>query len=172
VSEFSQILQTLKQPEYVHILLNPLPVYATAMGALALALALLMRSRPAQIVALTIIVVGTLSVWPVMEYGERGADRVYAMSVGDAQKWLHEHEERAEDTAWIFYGTAALAVAGIAAGWKWPKIATWLAVATLLAGVVCLAAGGWIAHAGGQVRHSEFRDGPPATPPHDSHSEH
>jgi len=162
MTEFHQILQHLKQPEYVHVLLNPLPVYATGTGVLALVLALLLRSRHAQIVALVLIIVGCGSVWPVEEFGERCYDRVYSMSNSrDAQQWLDEHAHRADTAAPAFYVTAALALAAIVVGWKIPKTALPLAVSALVGAVVCLALGGWISHAGGQVRHGEFRDGPP-----------
>jgi len=151
------IFDELKRPEYVHVLLNPLPVYATAMGVLALVVALLMRSRQAQMVALIIIVVGCGSLWPVMEYGDRGLDRVKSMSNADGVKWLETHEARADQCAWIFYATAALAAAGLVALWKFPKVATWLVVAALAGALASIAAGGWISRAGGQVRHSEFR---------------
>jgi hypothetical protein len=58
MSELGQIFEALKKPEYVHVLLNPLPVYATAIGALALLIAAIMRSKQAQIVALVLVLVG------------------------------------------------------------------------------------------------------------------
>ena len=160
MSELQQILQTLKQPEYVHVLLNPLPVYATAMGVLALLVALLLRSRQAQAVASLVILIGCLSVWPVMEYGDRAADRIKSMSNTEGGKWLHEHDKRAEVAPWVFYPTGVLAIAAIIAAWKFPKISCWLSLAVLVAGITCVATGGWISHAGGQIRHTEFRNGP------------
>ncbi len=44
------ILRDLRQPEYIHVLINPLPVYGLAMGLLGLIVAFFLRSRPAQIV--------------------------------------------------------------------------------------------------------------------------
>ena len=38
-------------PEYVHVLLNPLPVYGLAIGVLALCAGLLARSRQLQLLA-------------------------------------------------------------------------------------------------------------------------
>ena len=61
--------QQLQQPEYVHVLLNPIPVYAMVSGILALIVALVLRSRPAQITAYVVILFAALSVWPVGEYG-------------------------------------------------------------------------------------------------------
>jgi hypothetical protein len=152
------MLHELRQPEYVHVLLNPLPVYATAMGVIALAIAMLQRSRPAQLTGLLIILIGCGSVWPVIEYGEKGYDRVYSMSNTAGQKWLQAHQDRAHDAAWAFYVTAALAVASMFTHWKFPRAGQWLTLATLLAAIACVGLGGWIAHAGGKIRHTEFRD--------------
>ena len=43
------ILRDLRQPEYIHVLINPLPVYGLAMGLLALIIAFFLKSRRAQI---------------------------------------------------------------------------------------------------------------------------
>ena len=43
---------------------------------------------------------------------------------------------------------------------KWPKSATPLTILTLLLSFVVLGIGGYIAHAGGKIRHREFRNEP------------
>jgi len=164
MSEWSLIVRHLRQPEYVHVLLNPLPLYATAMGVLALAVALWQRSRQAQIVALIVVIVGCASFWPVSYWGHRGYDRVYSMSGTDAQQWLDVHANRASRLAFVFYLTAVLAIISIALPWKVPRSTMPLTLATLAAAIVSVCAAVWISHAGGQVRHSEFREGPPPTP--------
>jgi len=166
MSELELTLQHLKQPEYVHVLLNPLPLYGLAMGALALVVALLMRSKQAQIVALVLIIVSSGSAWPVIEYGERGYDRVYSMSNSDAQHWLQIHAHRANQCEWLFYVTAAVAFAASIAHWKFTRAAVPLVGVTLALTIGTVIAAGWISHAGGQVRHSEWRDSPPGTPDH------
>ena len=155
------MLDELRKPEYVHVLLNPLPVYATAMGGIALAIGLLQRSRQAQIAGLIIVLIGCGSIWPVMEFGDRGLDRVKSMSNEDGQKWLHAHEERADECAWIFYVTAAVAAAGLVAFWKLPRLGAWLVTGALMGAMASVGAGAWISRAGGKVRHTEFRHGPP-----------
>ena len=156
------MLQHLRQPEYVHVLLNPLPLYGLAMGALALFIGLLMRNKHAQSVALIIVIVGAGSAWPVIQYGEHGYDRVYSMSNQDGQRWLDIHAQRAGRCEWLFYVTAAAALATTVANWKFSRAAIPLAVLTLLLAICAVAAAGWVSRAGGQVRHSEFRDSPPA----------
>ena len=161
------MLEGLKQPEYVHVLLNPLPVYATAMGVIALLVGLLMRSRQAQGVGLIIVLIGCGSIWPVMEYGDRGMDRVKSMSDADGAKWIDAHEARADQAAWVFYATAGLAVAALVALWKFPKISPWLVIVAVLGAMASVGAGAWISEAGGRVRHKEFRHGPPPVVEHD-----
>ena len=171
MSELQQILQHLRQPEYVHVVLNPLPVYLTAAGVLALAMALLLRSRQAQLVSLIVVLIGCAAVWPVVYYGQAGYDRVSSMSNPDAQQWLDVHMKRAEQSSPLFYAIAALALAAIVLPWKFPNTATPLAAATLVFAVIAIGLGGWISHAGGQVRHSEFRAEPPSqsTEHHEHH---
>jgi len=168
MTEFHELLQQLRQPEYVHVLLNPIPVYAMASGILALAVALVLRSRPAQITALIVVIVAALSVWPVAEFGERAYDRVYSMSNTDAQQWLDVHAHRADLGEWVFYATAAVAVVAIVAPRFRPRTQLPLALAALVLALISLGVGAWISHAGGKIRHSEFRNGPPPNPvPHE-----
>ena len=47
-------LDLLKKPEYLHVLLNHLPIYGAMLGALALAISLVLRSRAAPMIALAI----------------------------------------------------------------------------------------------------------------------
>jgi hypothetical protein len=155
-------LHSLQQPEYVHVLLNPLPIYGLGVGLFGLVIALLLRSRPAAIVALAIVLVSTASALPVYEFGEEGYDVMYsrADNVGDA--WLSAHKERAERLIWFFYALALLSAVAILAPIKWPKSSVFLAIAVLLFGVVVFGFGGYIAYAGGRVRHPEFRhEAPP-----------
>jgi hypothetical protein len=169
---FQEFLQQLKQPEYVHVLLNPIPVYAMVCGILALVVALILRSRPAQITAFVVVMFAALSVWPVAEYGERSFDRVYSMSQGDAQQWLDLHRHRADIGSWFFYATAAVAAVALILPRFKPRTQLPLALATLVFAIASLAAGAWISQAGGKVRHSEFRDGPPRHPvPHEEEHE-
>ncbi|HVM60760.1 MAG TPA: hypothetical protein VMV72_07820 [Verrucomicrobiae bacterium] len=168
MTEFNSFLQQLQQPEYVHVLLNPIPVYGMASGILALIVALILRSRPAQITAFVVVIFAALSVWPVGEYGERASDRVYSMSNKEAQQWLDVHAHRAGLGEWVFYVTAVVALAAIIVPRFRAKSRLPLALATLLFALASLGVGAWISHAGGKIRHSEFRSGPPPNPvPHE-----
>ena len=158
------ILRDLRQPEYIHVLINPLPVYGLAMGLLGLIVAFFLKSRRAQIVSLIIVLIASASAFPVYEFGEQAYDRVLSMADEPGHAWLDEHQDRAEDLIWFFYGLAVLSAVALVAPRKWPRSATALVVAVILLSAVTLGLGGYIAYAGGKIRHREFRNVPPPTP--------
>lgn len=143
--------------EYVHVLLNPLPIYGLALGVFALGARLLARSRPAQAIAPGIFVVTAASAWPVAHYGKKAYARVRQKADEAGQPWLDEHMDRAEKSIYAFYITAALAAVTLAEMKKFPKAATPLTIATLVTALASVGLDVWIAKAGGQIRHPEFR---------------
>ena len=153
-------LRGLRQPEYVHVLLNPLPVYGLLISWIALIAALISKSRGAHIVTLILVFITSISAWPVYEFGEEGYDRVLAMTDDDGHAWLDEHQDRAQKLIYLFYVVAALSAAAIILPLHWPKSSVPLAVAVVILGAAALASGCYIAHAGGKIRHREFRNEP------------
>src|SRR6266481_7609349 len=149
--------QHLSDPEYLHILINPLPVYGLAVGVLALALALVLRNQRVTIAALILVFVCALSAWPVYHYGEAGYDRVKAMSDAAGEQWLDEHMARGEKLIWTFYVLAAVSALGIGVIAKWPRNSAPIAISALVLASATLGIGGYIGYAGGHVRHKEFR---------------
>src|SRR5438552_4911341 len=110
-------LAHLKQPEYVHVLLNPMPVYGLFFGTLALLIGLVLRNRAAQVTALVLICISAASAWPVYVFGERAYHDIYLRIEGDSQVWLDAHMHRAEKLIYVFYLLAAVALSAI----LWPK---------------------------------------------------
>jgi disulfide bond formation protein DsbB len=152
------ILRDLRQPEYIHVLINPLPVYGLAMGLIGLIVAFFLKSRPAQIVGLIVVLISSASAFPVYEFGEQAYDRVLSMADEPGQAWLDEHMDRAEKLIWFFYVLAGLSAVALVAPRKWPRSAMPLLVAVILLSAVTLGVGGYIAYAGGKIRHREFRN--------------
>jgi len=161
VSLWTQFLHELRQPEYVHVLLNPLPIYGLAAGFLSLVLAWAARSRAAQAVALILILLTALAAWPVAHFGRAAYDRVYAMSGATAQQWLDWHARLAGQIVWVYYAVAALAAGTLLGFWRKSPWQRFSLVLTLAATLVALGLGGFLSFVGGKIRHSEFRDGPP-----------
>src|SRR5205814_2791282 len=97
------LLRDLRQPEYIHVLINPLPTYGLAMGWVGLVIAVFLKSRRAQIATLALVLIGAVSAWPVYELGQQSYDRVLSMADTDGQAWLDEHQDRAQDLIYFFY---------------------------------------------------------------------
>ena len=164
------LLRDLRQPEYIHLLINPLPIYGLLMGWIGLVIALSLKSRHAQVATLALVLITSASSWPAYEFGEQAYDRVLSMADEDGKAWLDAHQDRAEDLIYFFYALALLSVVAIALPIKWPKSSTPLVIAVILFGAVTLGIGGYIAYAGGKIRHREFRNVPP--PPKKPEHEH
>jgi len=153
-------LRALRQPEYVHVLLNPIPVYGLLVAWIGLVISFFLKSRSAQVATLVLVLLTAGSAWPVFEFGEQGYDRVLAMSDDDGQAWLDEHQARADKVIYVFYALAVVSAAGIVVPMRWPKSSPALALAVILLGAGALGCGTYIAYAGGKVRHREFRNEP------------
>jgi hypothetical protein len=164
-SFWESTLAHLKQPEYVHVLLNPLPIYGLALGALALIIAMALKSRRAQVTALILVFIGAASTIPVIHYGDAGYDVIESQISSDqADAWLDAHGQRALRAAPAFDALIALSLIALLIPWKWPKSALVLNSLTLALAIVDFSLAGWIGYAGGQAMHKEFRAGMPSEP--------
>lgn len=163
--------QHLSDPEYVHVLINPLPVYGLSIAVLSLVLALFLRTQRLTIAALVLIFVCAMAAWPTYNYGEAAYDRIKAMSDPAGEQWLDEHMARGMQMIWMFYVLAGIAALGVVGVVKWPRLSLAVTVGTLAWGAATLGAGGYIAYAGGHVRHREFRFEPPPTPQMSQHED-
>jgi len=129
-----------------------------------------MRSRAAEIVALVLVFVAAASAWPVNLTGQRAYKIVRGLTDDRGTDWLDVHMERAETVAPMFYTLAALAAGALIAPRKWPRSSLPLSISTLALAILCAVASGWIALAGGQIRHPEFRTASPPAEPAEHHT--
>ena len=163
-------IRGLRQPEYVHVLLNPLPVYGLLIAWIGLIIAFFLKSRRAQIATLALVLISAASAWPVFEFGEQAYDRVLSMTDEPGEAWLNEHQRRGEQLIYIFYALALLSAAAIVLPMRWPRSSAALTITVILLGAIALGSGSYIAYAGGKVRHREFRNEP--APPNRPQEEH
>jgi hypothetical protein len=155
--------RALQQPEHVHVLLNHLPLTGLFVALLFLIAAVLLNHRSGQCASLMMIAFLALSAWPVVHFGEDAYDRVLSMSDDVAERYLKQHAELADRWIFLYYVTAAAAVAGLVGGWMKPKFLRPSAVVVALLTAASLVAGAVIADCGGKIRHREFRYGSPTT---------
>jgi len=161
VSFLGSLTGQVPESEYLHVLLNPLPVHGLFIATFGLIFGFVFRSPAARTVSLALILISAAAAWPVYHYGGAGYDRVLSLTDTTGGLWLEEHVHRAEKLLPAFWILAALSASALLVPLKRPRTACPLGVVTLCAALFTLVAGGWIAYAGGRVRHKEFRDGPP-----------
>jgi len=165
------MFEVLSKPEYQHVLLNHLPITGLAAALIALLGSWILGQRRATIFCIFLVALFAASAWPVFATGEAAHDRVESLVYNEGGAWLDYHHHLAETWVWVFYLTAAVALAGglLAIFRKeWTK---WAALLTTLCALASLAAGVYIAEAGGKIRHEEFRDGPPPAVAEHDHSD-
>jgi len=149
------------QPEYIHTVINHFPLIGLFVAMLALGIGLVVRNRPVTLTGLGLVCLLALSIWPVYAYGEAGFDRVLSMADEQGEGFLKYHAELAHRWAFLYYLTAGIAAFGFGLAWKRPRLQVASGIVTLLVAAASLVAGVAIARAGGEVRHREFRSGPP-----------
>jgi len=158
-------LDLLKKPEYIHVVLNHLVIYGTILGAVGLAISLILRSRAAQITALVITFIAAGSAYPVLVSGQRAYKPVRDMADDATQGALDEHMDRTEKTINVFYLLALISLAAVLAPIKWPNLGPALAAVTLALALLCFGLSLYIAQQGGRIRHPEFRPAEPGESP-------
>lgn len=160
-----------RHPEYVHVVINHVPIEGLMFAALGLFFAVCAKSRAARVVALLLVLLSAASVYPVYELGEAGYDLMQDKVDDDGEAWLDEHLERAKLAIFIYYAVAALAAVSLVFEKKSSELAPKFAVLVLAGCGAAIGAGGWVAYAGGKAVHHEFRfEGPPpaqSSSPHD-----
>ncbi len=154
------ISRLLQQPEYVHAAINHFPLIGVFIAMLALLGGMVTRSRAGTYVGLVLLALTAISVWPVVEYGEAGYDRVLSMSDDIGQAYLKHHAQLADRLAFLYYITAGVAALTAGLSFKWVKLLLPGSVLCLVLACGSLVAGIYIAQAGGEIRHREFRFGP------------
>src|SRR3954463_13785679 len=117
------LLRELQQPEYLHVLLNPVPLYGLAIAFFGLIAATYLQSRGGQLAALVLVFASTIAVWPVVYHGDQAYDRVLSMADEPGQAWLKAHVHRADQLVFLFYATALIAACAIFLPKKWPRAA-------------------------------------------------
>jgi hypothetical protein len=157
-----QFLDELNNPAYRHLLINHLPILGLAAGALALFIALFLRSHRARIPALIVILLMAGSAIPVHKTGQQAYKQVRHIADDAGADWLDLHSDRADEGMPAFYILAGLTLVGLVVPIKWPRTSLPLSLLVLLGSVACIGVGGWIAQAGGPIMHVELRPAAPS----------
>lgn len=164
------MFEQLRDPAYQHLLINHVPIIGIVMGLFGLAVAFATRRRIAFLPALAILAVAGASAWPVAATGSEAYKPIRKIADDAGIDWLDTHLDRADAGTWVFYVLAGVAVVAMTVPVKWPRSGLPLVLVTAVVAVMALGVAGWIAEAGGRVRHVELR--PAVVPVSDDSVEH
>lgn len=101
-------------PEYVHVLLNPLPTYGLIIGIAVLLVGLIIRNIATRNTGLIIILVCSGITWVVFHYGVHAYNHLYMDLDPASKRYADIHMDRAESFIWAFYTTAILSIIALA----------------------------------------------------------
>lgn len=154
---------TLLAPDHLHVLVNHLPIIGIAATMIPLIYAIILREKHTLIVSFLMCLIFGGSIVVVMGTGDDASEdidhgsRLGTLLDTQGRQWLHIHEERADKGAIVLYLTAGSGLLGLLSLWKFPKFSFPLGALSLLLCVASVAAMFWVAQAGGNIRHPEFR---------------
>lgn len=114
--ELQQLWSSLQDPEYLHLLLEPLPVFGLGLGMIFLLAGLLMNQSKVRILALAVIIASAGSVHWYLKMRIATEPRVAATISPTFHPLIKEQTERRQATAWIYYTVAVAGIIGLFAG--------------------------------------------------------
>jgi hypothetical protein len=156
------MIELLDDPAYRHILMNHLPVTGLSMALAVLVIGAVLRQVAMLRVGLALVALTAGSSFLVGMSGDDAYPDVFEVLGDEGRAWLDYHTHLADTWLPVLYANSALALIALGVGTaRRPLLlpAACLAVLVTLAGI---GTAGWIAEAGGKVKHPEFRlDEPP-----------
>ena len=114
--ELTTLWQSICDPEYLHLLLEPLPLYGLGIGLTFLIVSFLFGEAKCRLLALAIICVSCASVWPYLDLRDKATPRILATRSPEFAPLIVEQTQRRKDWSWPYnamtlFSTIALVTA-------------------------------------------------------------
>lgn len=154
--EFAHLTDKLKDPEYLHLLLEPIMIWGLGFGVIAFLFAFFFGERKMQLVALTVIIVSSLAVLPYMKQRTKSDERVVKLR-GDVKEMIDDSRERRSDSRAAYLLVAALAGLTILMGAHKGKPGMLAGIGTAIAGAIVVVHGAWLNLKDAEIYHPNIR---------------
>ncbi len=148
----------LMNPAHNHLLFNHLPIIIPIVGVLVMLGGIVIKSAVTQRTAYLIFILGALCTIPAFSTGE-GAEEVLEHMEGISGQHIHNHEEIAETFAMLSYALGLISLIGLWASWKRKSFSMVICILTVLFSGIVLFFARQTGTSGGEIRHTEIRDG-------------
>jgi len=140
LKELTQLWASLRDAEYLHLMLENLPLYGVLCGVLTLLVAHFAGEKKSRLLGLLLITACCASVWPYQDLRAKAEPRIVATRDPALKPLIDQQTERRASFNWAFYAMAAVAGVTLAlqvAGKGKPLILLTLAGAVA---IICLSA--------------------------------
>jgi hypothetical protein len=115
LDEMTQLWTSVRDPEYLHLLLESLPLYGLGLGLVFLTVAHFAGEAKSRMMALMMITLSCASVWPYQELRKQATPRIVATRDISLGPLIRQQTERRERHDWAYLVVAALGAATMAA---------------------------------------------------------
>lgn len=157
------LLEMLEDPVHRHVLLNHLPIVGLGTAWVCLVWALFDRRWSSMCFALLLVAGLSASTLLVTSAGDAAYPVIFEELDGPGREWLDYHTYLGDRWGWVIAANGLLGLLAIAAGHFREPLRRSVAAGVLLTTLLALLLAGFVAEAGGKIRHPEFRrSAPPA----------
>jgi hypothetical protein len=149
INNLEILIQRLIDPEFAHLLLQPLAFYGVLCGLLFFLVGHYWNQSRCRAVALIFIAICSLSVAPDLELCKKNIGVEKLNRSGDA-KLIQEQYQRRQDSKWVYYALAICAVASLIGGGKLGAIAN---IAVMVGAVFVIFFSAWLLMKEAEIYH-------------------
>jgi len=111
--ELTTLWQSIRDPEYLHLLLEPLPLFGLGIGLVFLIMSFVFGEVKSRLLALGIICVSCASVWPYIDLRDKATPRILATRSPDFAPLIQEQTQRRKDWSWPYHAMTLLSAAAL-----------------------------------------------------------
>jgi hypothetical protein len=136
--ELTTLWQSIRDPEYAHLLLESVPLYGVGFGLVFLVIAYAAGEKKTRLLALVVMALSCASVWPYLELRTRATPRILATRDPAYGPLIQQQTRLRHETAWMYYAMAGISGVALLLGF------TRYGKHVMLLAVVCGAAVFWV----------------------------
>ena len=114
--ELTTLWQSIRDPEYLHLLIEPLPLYGLGIGLMLFVVAFVFGERRSRLLALALICVSCASVWPYTDLRSKATPRILATRPPEYASVIQEQTSRRREWNWPYYVMTLFSVVAIFTG--------------------------------------------------------
>jgi hypothetical protein len=153
--ELTTLWQSVRDPEYAHLLLEPLALYGLAFGLTLLVVAFVVNERKCRLLALMLICLSCGSVWPYLDFRLKATPRILATRAVEYGPVIEAQTRLRQDTAWAYYLMACVSL--VALGMTRSRHARWGVLVVVLGGGLLFWFSVWLHKKECEVYHPNIR---------------